>query len=84
LIKSSAFLHVSNMTGFSVRRRTMPTRTIASLGREVSRGVRRGFLEGPEAFRRIARFDDRWLDRVLAFLVGGEIVAPGGNEKGAA
>lgn len=45
--------------------------------------IRRRYFKRPDAFRQIARLDDRRLDRVLAFLVRRERVVPGGNEEGA-
>ena len=41
--------------------------------------IRRRFFERHKAFRQIVRLDDRRLDRLITFLVGGEIVALGGH-----
>jgi HTH-type transcriptional regulator, competence development regulator len=41
------------------------------LGEKIPEPIRRRFFERPEAFRLIARLDDKRLDRVLAFLQGG-------------
>jgi transcriptional regulator with XRE-family HTH domain len=40
------------------------------LAEKIPEAIRRRFFERPDAFRLIARLDDRRLDRVLAFLQG--------------
>jgi transcriptional regulator with XRE-family HTH domain len=41
------------------------------LAEKIPEPIRRRFFERPDAFRQIARLDDRRLDRVLAYLNGG-------------
>ncbi len=41
------------------------------LAEKIPEAIRRRFFERPDAFRRIARLDDKRLDRVLAFLERG-------------
>ena len=41
------------------------------LAEKIPEAIRRRFFERPDAFRLIARLDDKRLDRVLAFLQGG-------------
>lgn len=38
------------------------------LAKKIPEPIRRRFFERPDAFRQIARLDDKWLDRVLASL----------------
>jgi HTH-type transcriptional regulator, competence development regulator len=40
------------------------------LAEKIPEAIRRRFFERPDAFRLIARLDDRRLDRVLAFIEG--------------
>ena len=40
------------------------------LAEKIPEAIRRRFFERPDAFRQIARLDDRRLDRVLAFIDG--------------
>ena len=41
------------------------------LAEKIPEPIRRRFFERPDAFRQIARLDDRRLNRVLAFINGG-------------
>jgi transcriptional regulator with XRE-family HTH domain len=41
------------------------------LAEKIPEAIRRRFFERPDAFRQIARLDDRRLDRVLALITGG-------------
>ncbi len=42
------------------------------LAEKIPEVIRRRFFERPDVFRRIARLDDRRLNRVLAFINGGK------------
>jgi HTH-type transcriptional regulator, competence development regulator len=42
------------------------------LAQKIPEPIRRRFFERPDAFRLIARLDDKRLDRILAFLNGGK------------
>jgi len=54
------------------------------LAEKIPEPIRRRFFERPDAFRLIARLDDKRLGRVLAFLRGGCLVGGGGLAADAA